>query len=140
MVNARVAGTLCTANFHTGSKDEILIEASWGLGDSVIAGESLGDSFILDKSTMRLKDRRVVKKTVMVLFDERKGTGSKEKAVDTARMDAYSLTEKEARELGEMGLGIENTLGSPQEIDWAYENEALYILGSRDITNRRQRH
>ena len=116
-----------------------MIEASWGLGDLVIAGESLGDSFVLDKSMMRLKDKRAVKKTVMVFFDEKKGIGSKEGAVDSVMMDAYSLTEGEIRELGEIGLRIEKIFGCSQEIDWAYENKALYILGSRDIKNRRHR-
>ena len=51
-------------------------------------------------------------------------------------MDAAALDEGEILELREIGLRIEKIFGSPQIVDWAYEDEALFMLGSRDMMHR----
>jgi pyruvate,water dikinase len=133
MVNSRVSGVLCTCNFESNSKNEIRIEANWGLGATVVTGSTMNDVFILRKPGLALKEKHIVKKTVMAVFDEKGGTGSRKKAVDSEMMDANALTETELRTLGEVGLEIEELFRSPQEIDWAFEDQELFILGSRDI-------
>ena len=133
MVDSRVSGVLYTCNFNPGSKNEIRIEAKWGLGDTVVSGRSMNDLFTLRRPGLALKEKYIVKKTVMAVFDEKGGAGSTEKAVDTEMMDTDALNATELRELGETGLEIERLFGSPQEIDWAFEDQELFILGSRKI-------
>jgi pyruvate,water dikinase len=133
MVDSRVSGVLYTCNSIAGSKTEIRIEANWGLGDTVVSGRSMNDLFILRRAGLALKEKHIVKKTVMAVFDEKRGAGSTEKAVDSEMMDADALNDTELRELGEVGLEIEKLFGSPQEIDWAFEDQQLFILGSREI-------
>jgi phosphoenolpyruvate synthase/pyruvate phosphate dikinase len=72
MVNSHVSGILYTSNHKPGSKDEMRIEAKWVIGDAVISGKIMSDSFILNKPTMGLKDKNIVEKTVTVVFDEKK--------------------------------------------------------------------
>jgi pyruvate,water dikinase len=92
---------------------------------------------MLKRPAVTLKEKRIVKKTVMIVYDEKRGIGGTAKAVDPEMMDADALTDLEIRELGEVGLEIERFFGSPQVIDWAYENKELFVLGSRDIAGRR---
>ncbi len=133
MVHSDVAGVLFTANPITSNRDEIVIEANWGLGESVVSGKSMNDFFVLDKSPLQLKDKKISKKTLMISFDEEKGYGRKEMAVAPDMMDAPTLSDGQAVQLGEIGLKIEEVFGFPQDIEWAYEKGKLYILQSRNI-------
>ena len=133
MVHSDVAGVLFTANPITSNREEIVIETNWGLGESVVSGKSMNDFYLLDKSPLKLKDKRIAKKTVMVCFDEEKGFGRKEMAVDPGMMDAQTLSEDQIIELGRIGIKIEELFGLPQDIEWAYEKGELFILQSRNI-------
>jgi pyruvate,water dikinase len=133
MVHSDVAGVLFTANPITSNRDEIVIEANWGLGESVVSGKSMNDFFVLDKSPLLLKDKKISKKTLMISFDEEKGYGRKEMAVAPDMMDAPSISDGQAEQLGEIGLRIEEVFQLPQDIEWAYEKGELFILQSRNI-------
>jgi pyruvate,water dikinase len=133
MVHSEVAGVLFTANPITSNRDEIVIEANWGLGESVVSGKSMNDFFVLDKSPLQLKDKKISKKTLMISFNEEKGYGRKEMAIAPDKMDAPTLSDEQAEELGAMGLRIEEVFGFPQDIEWAYEKDKLFVLQSRNI-------
>jgi pyruvate,water dikinase len=135
MVNPDVAGVLFTANPITGDTGEIVIEANWGLGESVVSGKSMNDFFLLDKASLATETRRIVRKTVMVTFDREQGFGRKEYAVPPDRVSAQTLSDAQVRELGEAGKKIEALFGSPQDVEWAFENGDLYILQSRKVKN-----
>ncbi len=111
----------------------MVIEANWGLGESVVSGKSMNDFFLLDKSPLKLRDKKISKKTIMICFDEEKGCGRKEVAVEPEMMDSATLTEGQILELGEIALKIEKHFGFPQDIEWAFENGELFILQSRNI-------
>jgi len=133
MVHSEVAGVLFTANPISGARDEMVIEANWGLGESVVSGKSMNDFFLLDKSTAKEKTRRIAKKTVIVCLDEDRGVGRKECGVTSEMMHAPTLSENQVHELGTTGLEIESVFGFPQDIEWAYEKGALFIFQSRNI-------
>ncbi len=133
MVHSEVAGVLFTANPITSNREEMVIEANWGLGESVVSGKSMNDFFVVQKSPLSLKDKRISKKTLMIDFDEKSGGGRKDMAVAPDKMDAPTLEDAQALELGETGLQIEAVFGFPQDIEWAYEKGELYILQSRNI-------
>ena len=133
MVHSEVAGVLFTANPISGARDEMVIEANWGLGESVVSGKSMNDFFLLDKATAKEKTRRIAKKTVMVCFDEAKGIGRKECEVASEMMSMPTLSEDQVHELGKTGIEIEGVFGFPQDIEWAYEKGVLFILQSRNI-------
>ena len=133
MVNPEMAGILFTANPITSSRDEMVLEANWGLGESVVSGKSMNDFFVLDHSSGKEKSRKIAKKTVMVCFDQDKGFGRKEMAVAPDMMDATTLSEEQVNDLGNIGLKIEAVFGFPQDIEWAYQKGELFILQSRNI-------
>jgi pyruvate,water dikinase len=133
MVNPETAGILFTANPITSSREEIIIEANWGLGESVVSGKSMNDFFLIDKSGLALKEKKIAKKTVMVSFDDEKGFGRKEGAVDPEKMDAVTLSDEQVLDLGKIGIKIEAVFGFPQDIEWAYQKGEQFILQSRNI-------
>lgn len=133
MVHSEIAGVLFMANPISSNREEIVIESNWGLGESVVSGKSMNDFYLLSKSPLKLKDKRISKKTLIISFDEERGFGRKEMAVAPDKMDAATLTSGQAEELGKIGLKIEELFAYPQDIEWAYENDRLYILQSRNI-------
>jgi len=133
MVNPEMAGILFTANPISSDRGEMVIEANWGLGESVVSGKSMNDFFLLDHDTATEKSRKIAKKTVMVCFDEQKQVGRKEVAVAPEMMDATTLSREQVAQLGRVGLEIEAVFGFPQDIEWAFQKGELFILQSRNI-------
>jgi pyruvate, water dikinase len=135
MVNPEVAGILFTANPISGSRAEMVVEANWGLGESVVSGKSMNDFFLIDKSDLSLKTKKIAKKTVMVCFDDEKGFGRKEVEVPPQKMDTPTISDDQVHDLGAIGLKIEGLFGFPQDIEWAYQTNELFILQSRNVRN-----
>ena len=135
MVHSEVAGVLFTANPVNGSRDQMVIEANWGLGESVVSGKSMNDFFIVDKNSLECTTERIARKTVMFDLDRAKGYGRIECPVPPEKSEAPTLGPNQIRALGEIGRRIEALFGFPQDVEWAFEGGELYILQSRNIKN-----
>jgi pyruvate,water dikinase len=134
MVNADVAGVMFTANPINSSRDEIVIEANWGLGESLVSGEAIVDYFVLTRDTPPLlKEKRVQNKNIMVTIDREKGIGRKKYELTGSMITDCTLTDEQLLELAEMGPKIEELFEYPQDIEWAYEKGKLFVLQSRKI-------
>jgi pyruvate,water dikinase len=134
MVNADVAGVMFTANPITSARDEIVIEANWGLGESLVSGEAIVDYFLLARGKPpRIKEKKVQNKNIMVTIDREKGTGRKKYELTGSMITDCTLTDEQLLELAEMGPKIEKLFEVPQDIEWAYEKGELFILQSRKI-------
>jgi pyruvate,water dikinase len=133
MVNADAAGVLFTANPITKAADEMVIESNWGLGESVVSGKSMNDFYVLDKDSLAIKQKKIAHKTLMVTMDQDKGSGRKEQPVPPGQATAPTLTDAQLVELGETSKKIEQYFNFNADIEWAYQNGALYILQTRRI-------
>jgi pyruvate,water dikinase len=133
MVNADVAGVLFTANPVSKAANEVVIESNWGLGESVVSGRSMNDFYVLDKDSLSLKQKKIAHKTMMVTMDQEKGSGRREQPVPPERATAPTLSEAQLVELGEVSKKIERHFNFNADIEWAYQNGALYILQTRRI-------
>ncbi len=133
MVNPVTAGVLFTANPVSKNKGEVMIEANWGLGESVVSGKSMNDYFVLDKASLDIKQRKIAPKTVMVVMDTTKGFGRCELPVPSDRSKVSTLSDSQLRELAQAGKTIEEHYGFEVDIEWAYQGEQLYVLQARKI-------
>lgn len=132
MVNPETAGVLFTAHPVTKNPDEIVIEANWGLGESVVSGKSVNDFFVLDKETLAVKQQQIGRKTVMVTMAET-GSGREEKPVPPTQVSMQTLSLAQLAELGAMGRKIEKHFGFKVDVEWAYQRGLVYILQTRKI-------
>ena len=135
MVNAESAGVLFTANPITKDRNECVVEANWGIGESVVSGRSMTDSFILDKGAGCVKQRAIATKTLMVVMDNDKGWGRKEIAVPSDRSSRPALSDAQLAELCAVGRLIEDHFAFPADIEWAFQHDTLYVLQARKIRN-----
>jgi len=118
MVNARSAGVLFTADPNTGNTDRIIIEANWGLGESVVGGEAMPDEYILDKETLEIVERKLGTKGKYVAF---RNVGVVEDDTPPKKKDTFCLSDEEAKEIGRVGKTLETHFGVPQDAEWAIE-------------------
>jgi pyruvate,water dikinase len=133
MINSRSSGVIFSVNPMTNDESEIVIEAGWGLGEAVVSGSITPDQFIIDKKTLRLKNKKINEQTWMYTLDPQLGYTVK-KNILKEKMNAQKLTESEIKRLTDLTLTIEEHYGSAQDIEYAIENNNTYIVQSRPVT------
>jgi pyruvate,water dikinase len=138
MVNSRAAGVMFTLNPVTGDPDEIVIEGNYGLGETVVSGAVNPDDFVVDKKTLKIKERRISRKTVKYIRDPKTG--------ETVHLDVPEneqkqpcVNEEEILKLSELAKRIEQHYGNAQDIEWAIEADLsfpknVFIVQSRPET------
>jgi len=143
MVNSRVAGVMFTINPTNGDPSKIVIEGSWGLGETVVSGSVNPDKFVVDKVLMEVNERRISSKHIECVFDPEKDSVV-EKEVDPDRRDSCCLEREEIRSLVRVGKEIEARYGCAMDIEWAIEKdmpfpENIFIVQARPETVWSQR-
>ena len=134
MVASEVSGILFTANPATGERAEMIVNASYGLGEAVVGGQVTPDTFILDKATKRVTETVLGPKAQKIVADGTQGVRLEE--VPEADQEASSLDDAMLGELASTAIEIEALYGGqPQDIEWAVREGVLHILQSRPITN-----
>ena len=114
MVDAESAGVLFTADPVTGRRRQAVLDAARGLGDAVVSGAVDPDHFVVDTGTGRILDRR--------------------RGIPTDD-GAASLTDTQVRALASLGDRVEVAFGSPQDIEWAVDEDGHpWLTQSRPIT------
>ncbi len=130
LLDPDAAGVMFTQNPVTGA-DETLIEASWGLGEAVVAGLVIPDSFRLDRAGNVL-DRTAGRKQVAIRTLPDGGTV--EETVPADRVELQCVSEDQLRALGELAARCEEIYGPGRDIEWAVADGTLYLLQCRAVT------
>jgi len=134
MVNAKAAGVMFTLNPVNGDRDVVVIEGAWGVGEGVVAGKVTPDRFVVDKRTMKIVDRSIAEKPIMIV---RKGSGETEEVeVPKDLSSSPCLTDEQVKELAGYGIKIEDHYKRPMDIEWALDGDTdrLYIVQARPET------
>jgi len=135
LLNPTVAGVMFTEHPVTGA-DERLIEASWGLGEAVVAGLVVPDQFRLDRSG-RVIERKAGHKPLAIKSLPNGGTF--EQQVPPAQVSQLCLDEVQLAALGELALLCEKVYGPRRDVEWAFEDGTLYLLQCRAVTTGKAR-
>lgn len=130
LVNPKVAGVLFTQNPVTGA-DERLIEASWGLGEAVVAGRVIPDNYRVDRSGAILERTAGVKK---IAIRSVANGGTVEEEVDPELVERLCLDDAELGGLNDLASRCERIYGPGRDIEWAIADGELYLLQCRAVT------
>jgi phosphohistidine swiveling domain-containing protein len=132
MVEATVAGILFTANPLTGRRRQAVIDASLGLGEAVVSGAVNPDHFVVNTATGEIVERRLGDKRMAI----RAAAGGGTQRVGLAESeDEATLGDAQIRALATLGARVEAHLGTPQDTEWAIDNEGrIWLLQARPIT------
>lgn len=132
MVQSEKSGVLFTVNPLTGSAGEMMINASYGLGESIVSGRVTPDTFRISRSGPLVLERQLGSKETQIITGA-EGLTTETGVAETLR-NVYCLEETELRELLALGLRVESHYGKPQDIEWAIADGKLFLLQTRPIT------
>jgi phosphohistidine swiveling domain-containing protein len=132
LVPAEIAGILFTANSITGQRDQVLINAAWGLGEAVVGGKVTPDTITVNKVTGEVVAYDVADKQVMTV---RANGATEEKAVPEALRTVPALSQEDTRRLMDLGIKIESLYQMPMDIEWTLTDGELAIVQARPITS-----
>lgn len=134
MVYSDKSGIVFTAEPVTGKRTELVINAGFGLGEALVGGQVMPDIYRVDKKNWSIIERRVGDKQIAIRPAKQASGAFRENLSDDMRW-AQVLTDQQIIELAGIAEKIEHHfLGQPQDIEWAIENERLYVVQSRPIT------
>lgn len=131
MVASESSGILFTANPATGHRDEIVIEASFGLGEAIVSGQVDPDHYVVNSPEWKITERRLGAKERATLPDAAGGT----KQIQRGPKQEQALSDPQIVELAQIAHRVAQHFGSPQDIEWAWANRQLYLLQARPITS-----
>lgn len=128
------SGVMFTVDPSTGREDDLVIEASVGLGEAVVSGQVTPDHFVVGKSRREILRREIHEKELAIEYADA-GGGTVIRDLAGSESYAPALTDENVLQIADFGVNIEEHYGAPQDIEWAYdEHGAPWILQSRPIT------
>jgi pyruvate,water dikinase len=125
------AGVAFSVDPVSGRPDRVVVEANYGLGESVVAGGCEVDHFTLDKKTLRVLDRSVGNKVRMLTAS---GDGVEERPVAADLAGQPCLSDAQLEAVARLVLRAEAHFGWPQDVEWGWQGETLYQFQSRPVT------
>jgi phosphoenolpyruvate synthase/pyruvate phosphate dikinase len=130
MVFPEAAGVLFTADPVTSSRKVTSVEATFGLGESLVSG-------LVNADVYQVRDDEVIAKAVAtkkLAIHASPAGGTREEAIEPERQEQPALTDAQAVELAQLGRRIEGHFGLPQDIEWCLVDDSFQIVQSRPIT------
>ena len=131
MVPADIAGVAFSANPITGDLGQVVINSSWGLGESVVSGTVTPDTYTINKSNESFVSAQIANKAKMTIS---KGDGAEEVAVPMIMRERPSMSDGQALDVARLTASLEKAEGHPVDIEWAFFQDKLYLLQCRPIT------
>lgn len=130
MVFPQVAGIMFTADPVNGNRKVVSIDASFGLGEALVAG-------LVNADVYKVREGEVIDKKIsakkLAVYALHNG-GTKEQEIEPAQQNIQALTDEQIVQLEKIGRKIETHFGCPQDIEWCLVNDTFYIVQSRPIT------
>ncbi len=131
MVIADISAVVFSANPVTANREEIIINASWGLGESIVGGTVTPDSYVVAKSELTIIKRKIADKQRMTVMLP---NGTREVGIPRLMRQQAAMSDAQALEMAQLALRLEQQMGWAVDIECAYQGEKLYLLQCRPIT------
>jgi len=129
MIPSEVSGITFTV--HPTDKKAILIEVSYGIGNLIVSGEIVPDSFTIDRESLKILEKRISNKNKMSICS---GAGIKTIDIGEEIAKSQAISDDKTKEIAELCLEIEKIFQNPQDIEWCSLNNKIWLVQSRAIT------
>ena len=126
MVDARSAGVAMTLDPINGDRTKIVIDASWGLGESVVSGEITPDNFTVEKVLMQVQKRRISEKTHEIVA-EPAARRTIDREIEPDRRSQPSLSDAEVIAVAQLARRLEKAIGGAQDLEWAIDRQGRLV-------------
>jgi pyruvate,water dikinase len=139
MVQARSAGIAFSADPNTGDTSKIIVEANWGLGESVVSGELMPDRWVIDKETLEIRERTLGRKEKATICLD---CGIEDAEISPEKASSFCLSDEELKEIAKLANKLEAHFGMPQDIEWAMAEDQpfpnIVLLQTRPVVIAKQ--
>lgn len=132
MVESEMAGVAFSVHPVTQDRNQLVIEAGFGLGEAVVSGQITPDNYVIEKEPRKIIDINVNTQT-KGLYKSEEG-GSEWRKIPDPKGSSQVLTEKQIMDLSELIILVEKHYNFPCDIEWVYKDGKFYIVQSRPIT------
>lgn len=132
LVPADTAAVVFSVNPVTGDTREVVVNASFGLGESIVGGTVTPDTFVVARGDLSILRADIAQKRRMTV---RTPNGTREVDVPRFMQTQQSLTEGQIREVARMAIDLEAVMGWPVDVECAYARGKLYLLQCRPVTS-----
>jgi len=133
MIQSEISGISFTVHPVTKDKNQMIIEAGWGLGEAIVSGQITPDSYVLDKRDMSILDINIAFQEKMIVKKSATGDNAWIK-IKKNQQEKQKLTGKQILEIGKICKLIETHYKFACDIEWAFAKNKFYITQSRPIT------
>jgi pyruvate,water dikinase len=130
MVQSEVSGISFTVHPVTKDKNQMVVEAGFGLGEAIVGGMITPDTYVIHKNDFSILDINVSEQKFAIVRSER---GNRNQKLGN-KGNKQKLTGKQIVEIAKICKNIEKHYKKPQDIEWAFEKGKFYITQSRPIT------
>lgn len=144
MIQSEVSGIAFSVHPVTQDRDQLIIEAGFGLGEAIVQGAITPDSYVVEKSRRVILDKNITTQERGIFRRAvpapRVGAGGGEvdmnewREIPRDKGVQPTLSDKEVLELSDLIIKIEKHYGFPVDVEWAREKGKFYIVQSRPIT------
>ncbi|MCL2149583.1 MAG: phosphoenolpyruvate synthase [Dehalococcoidia bacterium] len=134
MVASESSGVMFTVEPITSDTSKIVIEAIYGLGEGLVSGEVTPDLYIIDKAAMTVLSRKVSLQEKKLARALAEGTGNTWQAIATTSQEKPKISDADILALAEIARRLEDHYQTPQDIEWAKDENGLYIVQTRPVT------
>ncbi len=125
-----VSGVAFSLNPNNNDYDEAVINSNFGLGESIVSGQVTPDNFVVNKVTGQIIEKQLAVKDYVLV--SKAGGGMEETTLNDPQK--ASLTDAQVKAVTELVTKVEAHYSLPMDIEWAYEDDVLYLLQARPIT------
>jgi pyruvate,water dikinase len=132
MIQSEISGITFTAHPVTQDRNQMVLEAGYGLGEAIVGGLVTPDTYIVQKPELTISDINISEQSKMII--RAKNGGVEWKEVPKNKQGKQKLTGAQIIKLAELCVKIEKHYNFPQDIEWAMEKSKFYITQSRPIT------
>lgn len=132
MVESEKSGIAFSVHPVTQDRNQLIIEAGYGLGEAIVSGQITPDSYVVEKEPRRIIDKNI--NTQERMLARAKTGGNEWQNIPKEQGEKSVLDDEKIMKLTDLILKIENHYNFPQDIEWAFEKGRFYIIQSRPIT------
>ena len=131
MIQSEVAGVCFTVHPVNKDKNQLIVEAGFGLGEAIVSGSITPDSYVIDKKDLKIIKKNILKQDKMIV---RSKNGKGVLVISAQNNESQKLSNNDIIKLSKLCIKIEKYYKRPQDIEWALKDNKFYILQSRPIT------
>ena len=131
LVDAEVAGVCFSVNPVTGDDQTMVVNANYGLGESVVGGLATPDTILMDKRSGAVRSHSVGSKQLKTV---RAAGGSREVETTAQEQARLCLDDDPLQQLAALVSQVERSEGYPVDVEWAMARGTLYLLQARPVT------